>query len=133
MKLKITLAVLSAAILAGCASPEGDKQRELELLAANRANLLASELPMEAGPLSIMRANSKGTMIEIMMVYNQDAQGAKPLKQVLRHSVNSYCTNPDTKNNLEVGLSYRLKMRNSRGQLMVDEIVTKQTCQAATP
>ncbi|AIW19242.1 hypothetical protein TW78_06935 [Vibrio coralliilyticus] len=130
MRMKIALGVLSAVLLAGCASPEGDKQRELELLASNRASLLASELPMEAGPLSIMRATAKGTMIEIMMVYNQDARGAKPIQQVLRHSINSYCTNPDTKNNLDVGLSYRLKMRNSRGQLMVDEIVTQQTCQA---
>lgn len=130
MKLKIALAALSAVLLAGCASPEGDKQRQLELLASNRASLLASELPMEAGPLSIMRASAKGPFIEIMMVYNQDAKGAKPIQQVLRQSINTYCTNTDTKSNLDVGLGYRLKMRNSRGQLMVDEIVTKQTCQA---
>ncbi|NRB66851.1 MAG: GspS/AspS pilotin family protein [Vibrio sp.] len=130
MKLKIALAALSAVLLAGCASPEGDKQRQLELLASNRASLLASELPMEAGPLSIMRASAKGPFIEIMMVYNQDAKGAKPIQQVLRQSINTYCTNPDTKSNLDVGLGYRLKMRNSRGKLMVDEIVTKQTCQA---
>ncbi|MDN3609737.1 GspS/AspS pilotin family protein [Vibrio ostreicida] len=128
MKLYIALALLSASILSGCASQETQKQRELELLASSRATLLSSELPMEAGPLSIMRASAKGTMIEIMMVYNQDANGAKPLKQVMQGSINSYCTTPDTRNNLDVGLSYRLKMRNSRGQLMVDEVITSKNC-----
>ncbi|EEX92010.1 hypothetical protein VIA_002654 [Vibrio orientalis CIP 102891 = ATCC 33934] len=98
------------------------------MLADSRANLLASELPLEHGPLSIMRASSKGTTIEIMMVYNQEAPGAKPTAQVLKQSIHTYCSSPDTKNNLEVGLSYRIKMRNSRGQLMADELVTYDRC-----
>ncbi len=85
---------------------------------------------MEVGPLSILRANSKGTMIEIMMVYNQDAPKAKPIQHVLKTSIQSYCSDEETKDNLDVGLTYRIKMRNTRGQLMVDQIVSKQTCQA---
>ena len=127
MKIRLTLGILLIAGLAGCAS-DGNQQRQLELLASNRASLLSTELPLEVGPLSIMRASSKGTTIEIMMVYNQDQRGAKPLKQVLNHSITRYCTDNDTKANLDAGLSYRIKMRNSRGQLMVDEFVSKGTC-----
>ncbi|MFM2589607.1 GspS/AspS pilotin family protein [Vibrio sp. TBV020] len=124
-----TIALLAmTAIVAGCSSASAEKQRHLEMLADSRANLLASELPLEHGPLSIMRANSKGTTIEIMMVYNQDAPGAKDTKQVLKQSIHTYCSSPDTRNNLEVGLSYRIKMRNSRGQLMADELVTYDRC-----
>ncbi|RJX70166.1 hypothetical protein DZ860_13500 [Vibrio sinensis] len=133
MKFKPTviLATLASTLLFGCSSGS-DNQRNLELLASNRASLLSAELPMEAGPLSIMRANAKGTTIEIMMVYNDEQRGAKPLQDVLRYSINSYCTNPDTKTNLEVGLSYRIKIRNSRGQLMSDEFINQDRCDQAS-
>lgn len=119
--------ISSILLLAGCSS-NAERQRHLELLASNRANLLAAELPLESGPLSIMRANAKGTTIEIMMVYNDDAPNSKPAQQVLRYSINSYCTSPDTKTNLDVGLSYRIKMRNNRGQLMADQFISEETC-----
>ncbi|MDC5707556.1 GspS/AspS pilotin family protein [Vibrio europaeus] len=119
-------------LVAGCSSASSDKQKQLELLAQSRANLLATELPLESGPLSIMRASAKGSTIEIMMVYNDDAKGAKPATQVLNQSIRTYCTTPDTMNNLEVGISYRIKMRNSRGQLMADEFVTQQRCISLT-
>ena len=128
MKLKIILAILATTIITGCSS--SGEQRQLEMLAHSRASVIAAELPMEVGPLSIIRANSKGTMIEIMMVYNQDAPGAKPIQHVLKTSIQSYCSDEETKSNLDVGLTYRIKMRNTRGQLMVDQIVAKQTCQA---
>lgn len=115
--------------LAGCSS-NAEKQRNLELLAENRASVLSAELPIEAGPLSILRASASGTTIEIMMVYNTDARGAKPASQLLNQSINVYCTNPDTKANMEVGLSYRIKIRNTRGQLMIDELITSQRCQS---
>ncbi|NOH71277.1 hypothetical protein F0225_07995 [Vibrio pectenicida] len=128
MKLKFILGILATTLITGCSS--SGEQRQLEMLAHSRASVIAAELPMEVGPLSIMRASSKGTMIEIMMVYNQDAPSAKPIQQVIQTSIKSYCTDKETKNNLDVGLSYRIKMRNARGQLMVDEIVTKQICQS---
>ncbi|KII75598.1 GspS/AspS pilotin family protein [Vibrio renipiscarius] len=127
MNIRLALALLLGSGLLGCAS-DGNQQRQLELLASNRASLLSAELPLEAGPLSIMRASAKGTTIEIMMVYNQEQQGAKPLQQVLNTSINRYCTHNDTKANLDAGLSYRIKMRNSRGQLMADQFVSKETC-----
>ncbi len=75
-----------------------------------------------------MRANATGSTIEIMMVYNTDGKNAKPTAQVLETSIKSFCSNKDTKANLEVGLSYRIKMRNTRGQLMTDELITNDSC-----
>ncbi len=118
---------LLAVTLAGC-SANSDQQRQLEMIASSRANMLSAELPMDVGPLSILRASAHGPIIEIMMVYNDDAKNAKPIQEVLRTSINTYCANKDIKNNLEVGVSYRIKMRNSRGQLMVDQMVTNDTC-----
>ncbi|GAB2663362.1 GspS/AspS pilotin family protein [Vibrio panuliri] len=126
MKIRTFACLLVIASLAGCAS--NSEQQQLELLAKNRASLLSGELPLEAGPLSIMRANAKGSTIEIMMVYNQDQAGAKPIEQVMNNGLNYYCSNQETKANLDAGLSYRLKMRNTRGQLMLDQFVTKQSC-----
>lgn len=125
--IKTGCVLLALGVLSACSS-NNDQQKYLELLAKNRVNLLSSELPIEAGPLSIMRATANGPTIELMMVYNQDAQGAKSVTQVLNTSINHYCTSQETMANMDVGLSYRIKMRNSRGQLMVDELVTKERC-----
>ncbi|WP_194435276.1 GspS/AspS pilotin family protein [Vibrio fluminensis] len=126
MKLRFFTSLITLATLAGCAG--NSQQQHLELLASNRASVLAGELPLEAGPLSIMRATAKGTTIEIMMVYNQDQAGAKPIEQVMNRGISYYCSNKDTKANLEAGLSYRLKMRNTRGQLMLDQFVSEESC-----
>jgi len=128
MKLNhIGLVTLVLITLSGCSS-NANQQKNLELLADNRASLLSSELPLEYGPLNIMRANAKGATVEMMMVYNADDRNAKPVSQVLESSVKTFCSNEDIRANLDVGLSYRIKMRNSRGQLLVDELITQQTC-----
>lgn len=126
-KSSLGLALLSLAVLAGCSS-NGERDKNLELLAANRASILGTELPLEYGPLNIMRVNAKGSTIEMMMVYNTDHPGAKPIDQVLQSSIHSFCNNSDIRANLDVGIGYRIKMRNSRGQLMVDQLVTKENC-----
>ncbi|MDA0147816.1 GspS/AspS pilotin family protein [Vibrio sp. LaRot3] len=127
MRKHILLATLIGASVMGCAS-NSDEQKQLELLANNRASILAAELPIEAGPLSIMRASAKGSTIEIMMVYNEEQKGAKSVPQVIANSKQYYCSNKDTKQNLAAGLSYRIKMRNSRGQLTADEFISEATC-----
>ncbi|MGV2987972.1 GspS/AspS pilotin family protein [Vibrio sp. E150_011] len=128
----ISLAAVAA--LAGCSSKGDDEQRQLEMLAQSRASVLSSGLPIEQGPLSIMKASANKGVVEIMMLYNTDAQGAKPIDQVLRNSMNFYCTDREVKANLDLGLAYRIMMRNTRGQMMVDQIVTKQYCdQPDTP
>lgn len=124
---KFAFVVAIIALMAGCSS-NADQQEHLELLASNRASAISSELPLEFGPLSVMRANSKGSTVEIMMIYNADHQGAKPIDQVLKTSINVYCSDSLTKSNLDIGLTYRIKIRNNRGQLMIDQLVTKESC-----
>ncbi|MGL6258863.1 GspS/AspS pilotin family protein [Vibrio sp. WXL210] len=125
MRKTLLIALITA--LAGCAS-NNDKQQQLELLASNRASLLAAELPIEQGPLSIMRASSRGSTIEIMMIFNDDAPGTVTTQQLLNNSMAQYCFNENVRRNLDVGLSYRLKIRNSRGQLIVDQMVDASQC-----
>ncbi len=126
---KWIISSLAAVLLAGCASSEQDQQRQLEMMAQHRAGVLSAGLPIEYGPLSVMRVLAKNTVIEIMMIYNQDAKGAKPLNQVVDMSVNSYCTNSEVRANLDMGLAYNIKIRNTRGQLMVEKLISKDTCQ----
>ncbi|MEZ8036505.1 GspS/AspS pilotin family protein [Vibrio crassostreae] len=124
---------LAAVLLAGCSSSsEQDKQRQLEMMAQHRAGVLSAGLPIEYGPLSVMRVLAKNTVIEIMMIYNQDAKGAKPLNQVVDMSVNSYCTNSEVRANLDMGLAYSIKIRNTRGQLIVEKLISKDTCQSSS-
>lgn len=122
------LALTCLAVLAGCSST-AERDKNLGLLASNRASILNAELPLEHGPLNIMRATASGSVVEMMMVYNTDHPGAKPADQVLENSITSFCNNDDIRDNLDVGVSYRIKMRNTRGQLMVDQMVTEDNCQ----
>ncbi|MCG7496060.1 GspS/AspS pilotin family protein [Vibrio sp. Of7-15] len=123
---KYLLSLLVLATVAGCASPEREKQQALELLAQKRANLLAKEVPVEFGPLSIMKARAKGSVVEIMMI--DSGNGSISTKQMVETSVKSYCTDMEVRPLLEEGLSYRIMVRNARGQLQVDQFITSQTC-----
>jgi PBP1b-binding outer membrane lipoprotein LpoB len=122
----IAFLLLSMA-LTGCSSAPSE-QEKLELLAQKRALMITAELPIESGPLAIMRAVAKKNIIEIMMIYNVDAEGAKPITEVIAQSVKSYCTQDEIKSNLDAGLAYRINMRDSRGKLIVDQMVTKESC-----
>ncbi|CAM4339366.1 GspS/AspS pilotin family protein [Vibrio agarivorans] len=122
------LSIALMILLSGCASND-DKQKQLEMLASNRASLLSSELPIEHGPLSIMRASSSGTTIEIMIIYNDDAPGAISTQRLLNATMSHYCSDEAVRKNMDVGLTYRLKIRNSRGQLMVDQMIDETQCQ----
>jgi hypothetical protein len=115
--------------LAGCSSSD-DKQHQLELMASNRAGVLSAGLPLEYGPLKILRISSNKNVVEMIMIYNDDALGAKPLNQVVNTSIYTYCNTPAVREQIDMGLMYRIKVRNSRGQLMADELVSAQTCNA---
>ncbi|MGR5410774.1 MULTISPECIES: GspS/AspS pilotin family protein [Vibrio] len=115
--------------LSGCSSND-DKQRQLELMASNRAGVLSVGLPLEYGPLKIMRISSNKNVIEMTMIYNDGALGAKPLNQVLNTSIYTYCHTPAVREQIDMGLMYRIQIRNSRGQLIADELVSEQTCTA---
>ncbi|MGO1298278.1 MAG: GspS/AspS pilotin family protein [Vibrio sp.] len=123
---------LIIALLAGCSSADQDKKR-LEMIATNRAALLSSELPLQYGPLHIMRANSRGSLIEMMMVYNTDAADAKPVQEVMKQSATSFCKNPTIADNLNQGIDYRIKIRDSRGKLLIDNIITDKSCGKLVP
>ncbi len=115
------LLALAAVLLAGCASSRQDKQRQLEMMAQHRAGVLSAGLPIEVWPtVSHACACEKHRDWDHMMIYNQDAKGAKPLNQVVDMSVNSFCTNSEVRANLDMGLAYNIKIRNTRGQLMVE-------------
>lgn len=124
---KLLCLFLAFGALAGCSS-SNDNQRQLELMASNRAGVLSAGLPLEYGPLQIMRVSSNKNVVEMMMIYNDDALGAKPLNQVLNTSIYTYCNTPSVREQIDMGLMYRLKVRNSRGQLIADELVSEQTC-----
>ncbi|PWF68013.1 hypothetical protein CCD93_13225 [Vibrio sp. T21] len=124
---KLLCFFLAFGALTGCSSND-DNQRQLELMASNRAGVLSAGLPLEYGPLQIMRVSSNKNVVEMMMIYNDDALGAKPLNQVLNTSIYTYCNTPSVREQIDMGLMYRLKVRNSRGQLIADELVSEQTC-----
>ncbi|ELL0560017.1 GspS/AspS pilotin family protein [Vibrio vulnificus] len=125
---KVLSASLVLLALAGCSS-NGEKERQLELMASNRAGVLSAGLPIEYGPLQVMRISSSKNIVEIMMIYNTDATGAKQTQELLSTSVSKYCEDATVRNQLDMGLMYRIKIRNSRGQLIIDEMVTAASCQ----
>ncbi|WP_319554658.1 GspS/AspS pilotin family protein [uncultured Vibrio sp.] len=124
---KLLCFFLALSALAGCTS-SADKERQLELMASNRAGVLSAGLPMEYGPLKIMRVSSNKNVIELMMIYNDGAMGAKPLAQVLNSSIYTFCHKPEIRDQINMGLMYRVKVRNTRGQLMADELISEQRC-----
>ncbi len=48
------------------------------------------------------------------MIYNDNALGAKPLYQVMSSGVYTCCHSPHMRKQLDMGLMYRVKVRNSR-------------------
>lgn len=126
---KYLLSLLVLATIAGCASPEREKQQALELLAKKRADMLTKDIPLEFGPLSIMRARAKGSVVELMMI--DSGNGSISAKEMVEASVKSYCTDAEVRPLIEEGLSYRIQVRNARGQLQIDKFITSQTCTKA--
>lgn len=120
-------AALVISALAGCSSTD-EKERQLELMASNRAGVLSAGLPIEYGPLKVMRISSTKNVVEMMMIYNTDAKDAKPVNALIATSIAQYCQDSTVRNQLDMGLVYRIKIRNSRGQLLTDELITTQSC-----
>lgn len=124
---QIMCAALVISALAGCSSTD-EKERQLELMASNRAGVLSAGLPIEHGPLKVMRISSTKNVVEMMMIYNTDAKDAKPVNALIATSIAQYCQDSTVRNQLDMGLAYRVKIRNSRGQLLTDELITTQSC-----
>ncbi len=124
---KLLCVFLAIGALTGCSS-SGDNERQLELMASNRAGVLSAGLPVEYGPLQIMRVTSNKNVVEMMMIYNDGALGAKPVSHVLNTSIYTYCSTPAIREQISMGLMYRIKIRNTRGQLVADELISEQRC-----
>jgi hypothetical protein len=75
-----------------------------------------------------MQARAKGKVVEIMMIYNGDA--AIPPQILMEKSAQYYCTNSEVKANLEHGVIYDIKLRSERGQLLIDRIISSESCSA---
>ncbi|CAH0525690.1 GspS/AspS pilotin family protein [Vibrio hippocampi] len=127
-KIKFSLVLAAVLTVMGCASQDDEERKRIEALAQSRASIISSGLPIESGPLSIMKASASNGIVEIMMLYNTDARGAMPMSQMLYNSTSYYCTSPDVVDNLKQGVMYRILMRNSRGQLVVDELISEDYC-----
>ncbi|WED20708.1 GspS/AspS pilotin family protein [Vibrio sp. JC009] len=122
-----TAALIAAGLsLFGCASSDKEEER-LAALASQRAQVLSAGLPIEHGPLKVMQAKADGKVIKLMMIYNDSR--AIPVQKLISSSINYYCSNPDVKQNLDLGLSYQIKIRNSRGQLLTDQGISADSCQ----
>jgi hypothetical protein len=122
--LKFVTLAIAIITLAGCSSNEAQKQ--LEAAAAHRAGTLSAGLPMEYGPLTVLQAKARGSVIELTMVYNDT--GTRPASQLMARSINYYCSNQEVKSNLDMGISYTIKMRNSRGQLLAEQSISSNSC-----
>ncbi len=121
------ISIFAILFVFGCSS-SADKQRLVEAIAQHRATTLSNSLPIEHGPLTIMQAKARGNAVELMMLYNGD--DAIPAQALMTNSVNYYCTNSDVRANLEHGIIYDIKMRSPRGQLLLEKVISLDTCQS---
>ena len=121
---KIILTALSAILFSGCASNE--QQQEIEMLADYRASILASTVPLEMGPLTLIQVKEKQAVVE--MVFLDGGSGEMSTNQIIENSITTYCNDKEIRPVLEKGVSYRYLIRNSRGQKQNDILVTEQSC-----
>ncbi|CAM2954331.1 GspS/AspS pilotin family protein [Vibrio rarus] len=123
----LLVAILATLILAGCAS-SSDDQRELKLMADRRAGILASSLPIEYGPLTITRATAKDTTVIIEMLYNQS--GSKPADKLVQSASDYYCSSEEIRASMDKGINYFIKVRNNRGQMVIQQGINAASCAA---
>lgn len=126
--MKKIISSFSLLLLLSACSSHNAEERKIEEIASNRVAILNSELPVENGPLSILKAFSNKNTIELVMIYNDSATGALPTKLFLHNSMVNFCKNKEVIRNLDSDVLYRIKIRNSRGQLMVDQPISPDVC-----
>ncbi len=112
--------------LLGCASADSEKRKHLEGLAKYRAGILASDLPIEMGPITMIQAKSKHETVELHFL--EAREGKLSLQQLVDSSENTYCNDNEIRPLLSQGIIYRIIVRSNRGQLKVDHQISEQTC-----
>jgi hypothetical protein len=103
-----------------------EQQRELELLADRRAEILSSGLPVNYGPLSIVRAQARDNRVIIEMLYADDS--SMSAQTLYQQAEKYYCNNSEITATLKQGLVYEIRIRNNRGQMAVNEVISLSTC-----
>ncbi|WP_375750217.1 type II secretion system pilot lipoprotein GspS-beta [Vibrio sp. HN007] len=121
----ISLVVLSTGLFACSSTREQDAK--IEAIASHRAQILSAGLPIEHGPLTVMQAKADGKVINMLMIYNS-SNGQLP-EGLLDKSTKYYCSNNEIKTNLEQGISYKITIKNSRGQTLVEHPVSQASCE----
>ena len=96
------------------------------MLADYRASILASTLPLEMGPLTLIQVKEKQGVVEMMFL--DSGNGELSTTQIIENSITTYCKDQEIRPVLEKGVSYRYVIRNSRGQKQNDIFVTEQSC-----
>lgn len=117
--------ITAIVLTVGCSS-QRDQQRELEIQADRRAEILSSGLPVNYGPLSIVRAQAKQNRVIIEMLYADDS--TMPAERLYQQAKKYYCSNSEIKTTLKQGLVYEIRIRNNRGQIAVNEVISESTC-----
>ncbi len=125
--IKLICLALAATTLLGCASSSAKKQQQLARKAEARAGILAAGLPVNYGALSIVNAHSKDANIILDMVYSQST--ALSANQLFEKAKDTYCANESITESLEEGMNYQVRIRNSRGQMVVNQMITQNSCQ----
>ena len=96
------------------------------MLADYRASILASSLPLEMGPLTLIQVKEKQGVVE--MIFLDSGNGEISTNQIIEQSITTYCSNQEIRPVLKKGVAYRYLIRNSRGQKQNDIFVNEQSC-----
>lgn len=123
MKFKSLLgASLCTFVLLGCTSVQ-----EQHTMAEYRANVIASGLPTQYGPLNVVSAQAKENIVVVNMIYNNTTAVVSP-NQLVTRSVTTLCKNAEITTLLDKGVNYQFVIRGDRGQLLANQIVSKASC-----
>ncbi|GLT14415.1 type II secretion system pilot lipoprotein GspS-beta [Vibrio algivorus] len=117
------LALLSATLLLGCSSTPS----EVEMMADHRASVIEAGLPYKIGPLNVMSAKSNKNVVELLMIYN--SSGTVSPTALVDASIKTYCKSNEVRSVLKKGVIYKVTIRSERGQMLVEESISEQTCQ----
>ncbi|AZL84474.1 hypothetical protein EIJ81_07490 [Aliivibrio salmonicida] len=121
---KILFTAFSLILLSGCASNE--QQKEIDMLADYRASVLSSVLPLEIGPLTLLRAKAKHGVVEMMFL--DSGNGKVSTTEVIEKSITTFCKDNEVRPVIDKGVTYQYIIRNSRGQQQNNIIVNEQSC-----
>lgn len=123
----IYLLFITTFVLTGCTSND-EKNRQLELLASNQSEILSKSIPIEYGALKILRVSSNENIVSMLMIYNDKGHSEKEIYQIITSSVKTYCNTSLIRKKMDLGLVYKIEIRNPRGKLITSELISNESC-----